>query len=97
MTKPTTNNDIYEILGEMRADLKQIKAQVTMTNGRVNALESWQGAVVAVERYKDTIVKDGGKSDGELARFFNSDGIQKIMLALAGAITAFALTKGIGQ
>lgn len=30
------------LLGEMHSDIKQIKEQVTRTNGRVTALEKWR-------------------------------------------------------
>ena len=35
-----------EVLGEMRADQKEIKAHVSRTNGRVLKLELWQARVL---------------------------------------------------
>lgn len=40
MSEPTDR----ELLLEVRGDLKEVKAQVTKTNGRVTALEDWRHA-----------------------------------------------------
>ena len=44
---------VQDYLRELRRDVKDIKEQTTMTNGRVTILESWKSEVVAKQRETD--------------------------------------------
>jgi chromosome segregation ATPase len=44
---------VQDYLRELRRDVKDIKEQTTMTNGRVTQLETWKSEVVAKQRETD--------------------------------------------
>lgn len=90
--KEPSNNDIYEKLGTIHAELKQVRSQVTLTNGRVTALESWQGAVNAVERYKNS---QPISSVTSLEKFLMSKGVQNILLGVGAVVAAYAIREGL--
>lgn len=54
-----------EYVREMYQDLKEVKAQTTMTNGRVSLLEQWQREMVQKQREADAF------KAGASTRLFN--------------------------
>lgn len=47
-----SNTDIMVKLTSMETTLTAVKEQAIKTNGRVNDIESWKNALIAVDRYK---------------------------------------------
>lgn len=96
MTEPT-NADIMESLGYIKAKLSNVEVQTNKTNGRVNLIEKWindfkirQDERKKIEQERKPVIKNAENVTVN-TQWYNTDGGQKLLLAVASIGTAVAV------
>lgn len=87
--RQVSNADLYLRLGQIDEKVDAVHEQTKKTNGRVNNLERWRDAVLAVEQYREKelnkIAEDKGwtRREKQLIAFITT--LMGIVAALIGA------------